>query len=138
MKLSALILVAFFYSGTILFPLMPMPAIAAPLETVPSSMELVMMEEEGCMWCARWDREIGPIYPKTEEGRRAPLRRLDKGDLLPDDMELARGIFYTPTFVLLVDGVEKGRIEGYPGEDFFWGLLDQLIASVDKAASSSN
>lgn len=101
-------------------------------------LELVMMEEEGCMWCARWNREIGPIYPKTDEGKRAPLRRLDKADPLPEGIELARGVFYTPTFVLLVDGVEKGRIEGYPGEDFFWGLLDQLIASVDKAANSSN
>jgi hypothetical protein len=28
---------------------------------------------------------------------------------------------------LVVDGVEKGRIEGCPGEDFFWGLLAQIL-----------
>jgi hypothetical protein len=34
---------------------------------------------------------------------------------------------FTPTFVLLVDGVERNRIEGYPGEDFFWGLLGRML-----------
>jgi len=28
---------------------------------------------------------------------------------------------------LLEDGTEIGRIEGYPGEDFFWGLLTQMM-----------
>ena len=25
--------------------------------------ELVMVEEHGCPWCARWNAEIGPVYP---------------------------------------------------------------------------
>nr|WP_321443010.1 thioredoxin family protein [uncultured Cohaesibacter sp.] len=95
-----------------------------------------MVEQEGCIWCARWNKEIGPVYPKTEEGKQAPLRRFDKHDPLPDGIHVTRGFFYTPTFVLLVDGQEKGRIEGYPGEDFFWGLLDQLVASVDKTGTA--
>jgi len=37
---------------------------------------------------------------------------------------------FTPTFVLMQDGVEIGRIEGYPGEDFFWGLLNQMIETA--------
>lgn len=100
-------------------------------------LELVMVEEEGCMWCERWLREIGPIYPKTEEGKRAPLRRIDISDPLPQDMQVSRRLHYTPTFVLLKDGKEKGRIEGYPGEDFFWGLLAQILASTDKKQASS-
>jgi hypothetical protein len=27
----------------------------------------------------------------------------------------------------MVDGTEAARLEGYPGEDFFWGLLTQMI-----------
>jgi hypothetical protein len=30
-----------------------------------SAAELVMYRRDGCFWCARWDSEIGPIYPKT-------------------------------------------------------------------------
>ena len=31
------------------------------------------------------------------------------------------------TFVLMHNGAEIGRILGYPGEDHFWGLLQQLL-----------
>lgn len=89
--------------------------------------ELVMVEEHGCMWCARWDAEISAIYPKTEAGRTAPLRRIDIRDRRPDDITFARPLTFTPTFVLVRDGVEVSRIEGYPGEDFFWGLLEMQI-----------
>ncbi len=87
---------------------------------------LLMAEEAGCFWCARWDSEIAPIYPKTAEGKIAPLMRYN---LHSDDpgIELSRKVHYTPTFILVQNGREVGRIEGYPGEDFFWGLLGMMI-----------
>lgn len=90
---------------------------------------LLMAEEKGCFWCARWNAEIGPIYPKTAEGQAAPLVRYDLHSDSPD-VEFARSVRYTPTFILVDDGVEVNRIEGYPGEDFFWGLLAMML---DKA-----
>jgi hypothetical protein len=91
---------------------------------------LVMVEEQGCVWCARWNDEIAHIYPKTAEGRAAPLRRIDIHDARPTDMTFERGLNFTPTFVLMVDGTEASRIEGYPGEDFFWGLLGRMLAEA--------
>ncbi|MEL7115906.1 MAG: hypothetical protein AAGP08_09990 [Pseudomonadota bacterium] len=90
---------------------------------------LLMAEEPGCYWCAQWNEAIGPIYPKTAEGAVAPLERYD---ILhpPADVAFARSVNFTPTFVLVRDGVELSRIEGYPGEDFFWGLLGMML---DKA-----
>ncbi|MEM7522630.1 MAG: hypothetical protein AAF360_02495 [Pseudomonadota bacterium] len=88
--------------------------------------ELVMVEETGCHWCARWNEEIGVVYHKTNEGRLAPLRRVDISDL-PKDLKFASRPQYTPTFVLMEDGAELGRIEGHPGEDFFWPLLGRLL-----------
>ena len=87
---------------------------------------LLMAEEAGCMWCAQWDREIAPIYPKTAEGRAAPLQRFDLKGVAPD-VVFARSVRFTPTFILVDDGREVGRIEGYPGEDFFWGLLGMMF-----------
>lgn len=103
-------------------------AIGAMADTV-----LVMVEEKGCMWCARWNEEIAHIYPKTKAGQAAPLRRIDIRADRPDDLTFARSLTFTPTFVLMVDGNEVSRIEGYPGEDFFWGLLEQMLsqASID-------
>ena len=88
--------------------------------------DLLMAEEDGCYWCGRWNDEIAHIYPKTEEGQAAPLERYDLYSQTPD-VEMASRVRYTPTFILVKDGVEVGRIEGYPGEDFFWPLLSELI-----------
>ena len=96
-----------------------------------AELSLLMIEQKGCVYCARWDREIAPIYEKTDEGRTAPLRRTDLHDPLPDDVTVERRATFTPTFVLLDDGAEVGRIEGYPGEDFFWPLLAALIESAE-------
>ena len=88
---------------------------------------LIMVEEAGCIWCMRWNDEIGPIYPKTPEGRTAPLQRLNIRATPSEGLTFARRLHFTPTFVLMVDGAEAARLEGYPGEDFFWGLLAQMI-----------
>ncbi len=93
--------------------------------------ELYMFESRGCPWCVRWHAEIGPAYPKTSEGRRAPLRRLDLGHASSAGVALAVPVTVAPTFVLVESGKEIGRITGYPGPDFFWGLLAELLAKLD-------
>lgn len=99
--------------------------LAAPLWA--QDVHLLMAEEDGCLWCERWTEELGDIYPKTAEGRAAPLMRYDIGQRPPDGLTLKNSVHYTPTFVLVVDGTERGRIEGYPGEDFFWALLKMML-----------
>ncbi|WP_138934750.1 hypothetical protein [Roseovarius arcticus] len=95
----------------------PLPIIAA---------ELVMVEQEGCHWCAQWNAEIADIYPKTDEGTRAPLHRVDLRDL-PDDIEFTSPPVFTPTFVLVEGDKELARIEGYAGDEFFWFVLRKLL-----------
>ncbi|RAP42038.1 hypothetical protein BYZ73_06700 [Rhodovulum viride] len=94
---------------------------------VRADLALGMVERTGCAYCVLWNREIAPIWPKTREGRTAPLRRIDLDAKLPEDVRLVSRPQYTPTFVLLRDGVEIGRLEGYPGEDFFWGLIGAMV-----------
>lgn len=107
---------------------------AAPLPAWAQEMTLMMVEQPGCVYCARWDAEVAPEYPVTEEGKTAPLIRQQLRDALPRDIALDRPAVFTPTFVLLRDGAEVGRIEGYPGEDFFWPLLGGLIAEARASA----
>jgi hypothetical protein len=99
--------------------------LAAPVAA--SELRLLMVDRLGCEWCAAWDREVGPVYARTEAGARAPLMRTRLGQPLPEGVALDRPVRYTPTFALLRDGVEIGRIDGYPGEDFFWGLLEAML-----------
>lgn len=98
--------------------LLPLTALADPV--------LLMAEEDGCYWCGKWNEEIAHIYPKTAEGRTAPLQRFDVHGEAPD-VAFDRRVHFTPTFILVQDGKEVGRIEGYPGEDFFWGLLTMMF-----------
>lgn len=103
---------------------------APALPVSAGGLELMMVEQPGCAWCARWHAEVGPEYPITDEGRAAPLRAQQLRAALPEGITLARPAVFTPTFVLLKDGAEVDRIEGYPGEDFFWGLLAGMIAAA--------
>ena len=97
-------------------------AVKAEAETV-----LLMAEENGCYWCGRWNEEIAHIYPKTTEGKIAPLQRYDLHSETPEGVTLTTPVRFTPTFILVDDGQEVGRIEGYPGADFFWGLLGMVM-----------
>jgi hypothetical protein len=91
--------------------------------------ELIMFYRDGCPYCATWEREIGTIYDKTEFSRRAPLRRIDL-DRAPAQVVLRSAVIYTPTFVLADADWEVARIEGYPGHEFFWGMLERLLQLI--------
>ena len=95
--------------------------------------ELVMFEDPGCPYCRRWHAEVGISYHATEEGRMAPLRRVDIKDRSKAGISLESPVTYTPTFVLAENGREVGRIVGYPGADFFYSFLANLL---DEHASS--
>jgi len=103
----------------------------ARAENAAGKFELVMVEEHGCPWCARWNAEVGPIYPKTAEGRIAPLRRIDISEVGGDGLAVDMRVVFTPTFLLVRDGAEIGRIEGYPGEELFWWFLAALMQKHD-------
>jgi hypothetical protein len=98
--------------------------------------ELVMFAQKGCVWCERFDREVAPAYAKTSEGRRAPLRRVDIGKPPPPDLAFVRRERFTPVFVLVDQGREFGRIRGYPGDTFFWGLLANMIERLDRGEAA--
>ena len=92
--------------------------------------ELLMFDDPGCVWCRRWEAEIGRSYPLTPEGRGAPLRRIDISRQANAGVALATPITVTPTFVLVEDEQEVGRIAGYVGKDFFYPMLDELIRKI--------
>lgn len=115
-------------------------AVAVAL-TLPSTgsraAELVMFERPGCVWCARFNAEIAPIYGRTEESHAAPLRRVDLNDPLPADLAGIDPGAFTPTFVVVKEGREIGRIRGYPGDAFFFGLLDRILSKTGSETDRS-
>jgi len=92
--------------------------------------ELVYFWSVTCPICETWDEEVGEIYPKTEEAKVLPLRRVSIFDDRPEDLEFIRGIVYTPTFVAIENGREIGRIVGYIRDYFFWWQVGELVKKM--------
>lgn len=88
---------------------------------------LLLVEDRGCPYCARWDREVGPAYARSPEGHFAPLVRRFRGSL---DVSFLDSVVFSPTFVVLKEGREVGRIVGYAGPDFFWSELSPLLVKA--------
>lgn len=112
--------------GALLAALVPALLGAAPAVAG----ELVMFERKGCVYCAKFDRDVAPLYGRTDEGHVAPLRRVDLGDGVPGDIALSAPVRFAPTFVVLDEGREIGRITGYASDEAFWGLLGALTARI--------
>ncbi len=127
-SLAACLLLAAAALGAFALPGLPGAAQAA---------ELIMLERPGCAWCARWNREIAPIYPLTDEGRQAPLRRVDVTEPWPSDLAGIGSDRYTPTFIVVDNGVEIARLRGYPGDNFFWPLLSEMLAKLSSGAKET-
>lgn len=94
--------------------------------------ELVMFDLKGCPWCQLWKKEIGPVYPKSEQGRRAPLRIVNFQGPRPPDLAFIGEVTAAPTFVVVDGGREIGRITGYSADFFFWDMLDAILAKLPK------
>lgn len=92
---------------------------------------LVYVEQQGCFYCEIWDEEIAAIYPKTPEGKFAPLLRLDITNY-ETEMSDVKPVIFTPTFILTNNSKEISRIEGYIGDDLFWGMLEIMLKRETK------
>jgi hypothetical protein len=106
--------------------------VLASAATTVHAAQLIMFEQAGCSWCEAFDREIGTVYAKTDDGLRAPLRRLDIAQPLPPDLSFVQIERLTPLFVLVDKGREIGRIRGYAGRESFWTQLFVLMQKLDR------
>lgn len=104
-------------------------ALALTVWVAPARAELAlyMIEQRGCAYCRLWDREVSVAYQASPEGARAPLVRLDLRAAPPDGVRFSSRPVFTPTFILVQDGTEIGRIEGYLSAHFFWEHLARLL-----------
>ena len=83
------------------------------------SAELLYFFSPSCGYCKAFDEEVGEIYPKTDAGRIAPLQRVEVD---PDSFQpLAKGLPFdpgaVPAFILVEDGREVARLNGYSGDE---------------------
>jgi len=101
--------------------------LAAPVQAA----ELVLFEFDGCLWCEQWKSDVGSYYHDTAEGQTAPLRVVDLFDKRPPHLRRIRPVRATPTFVLVDEGRELGRITGYTGPREFWIDFGKMLDGIE-------
>lgn len=110
--------------------LMLFACVAGESSTPAEAAELLMFEQKACPFCEAFNREIAPDYPKSVAGGRAPLRHVDIWESRTGGVEGLDPAVFTPTFVLVDDGKEVGRLMGYPGRRYFYAEIEELIARM--------
>ena len=88
---------------------------------------LLMITSDSCPWCEAFEEEVGDGYHLTDEGRALPLERLDYFQEMPSQVSHISPAIMTPTFIVIRDGDEVGRIVGYPGAELFWWRLSEFF-----------
>ncbi len=109
-----------------------LPVVLAGAGEQARAAQLVLFEGSWCPTCRYWNKTIAPSYAAHATGRKAPLRRIDVTAPRPADLAKPKvgTIIGVPTFVVVDDGREIGRIEGFTSERHFWKRLDEILASV--------
>lgn len=103
------------------------------LSTASLAAELLYFYNPDCGACREFDRKVGTIYPKTEEARLAPLRKINIAELDQTTIQnraqaqLQGDIPVTPSFVLVDKGREIDRFSGFSNDELFWMSLQRLL-----------
>ncbi len=106
-------------------------ALAGGIPFPSTAAELLVVSDRRCGPCILFEREVGSIYAKTEEGRIAPRRTLRHGSAPPAEYAFVGQPKVAPTFVLVDRGREIGRFEGYGSDELFWMNLTVLLNRID-------
>lgn len=114
--------------------LMPVSISRADVDTeaaIPTStLELVVVEAEGCIYCQLFRRDVLPAYQASAQAKDLPVRFVDINDIEADHLSFKTGVDVVPTFVVVRSQTEVGRISGYVGPENFFHSISYLLASA--------
>lgn len=91
--------------------------------------EVIVFEIGGCKYCAAFRDNLGARYLASTTNQAAPMRFVDVGRLDPQSFQLRSDINTVPTIVLMQDGQEVDRVEGYPLAELLFGMVKSRVGS---------
>lgn len=92
-----------------------------------SAAQLVYVEWKDCGYCKIFNRQMVWAYGSSAVGKRVPLRRVDILRRWPADLKQVNRPSYTPVFILVENGREVGRFDGYTNPQGFKQNLQRLL-----------
>jgi thioredoxin-related protein len=94
------------------------------------TLELVVIEADGCIYCGLFRRDVLPSYAVSEQGKQMPVRFVDVNDANTARLDLKSPVDIVPTFIVVKSQHEVGRISGYMGPEDFFHSISYLLASA--------
>ena len=94
------------------------------------NVELIVVEAPGCTFCTVFRRDVLPSYQASERARSVPVRFIDVNDLAVAQLGLGSPINIVPTFVVIKNNKEIGRIPGYVGPENFYHTINYLLSTA--------
>jgi thioredoxin-related protein len=95
-----------------------------------SAYQLVVLEAEGCIYCHLFRRDVLPGFAASEQGRQLPVRFLDINAVSDAHLDLQTPVDIVPTFIVVKNNKEVGRIPGYVGPENFYHSISYLLSSA--------
>lgn len=92
--------------------------------------ELVVMEAPGCTYCTLFRRDVLPSYEASPRAKDMPIRFVDVNDEAAEALGLETPVDIVPTFLVLKNNKEVGRIPGYTGPEYFFHTINYLLTSA--------
>lgn len=102
-------------------------ALIALYVPVASAAQLVYVEWKDCGYCKSFNRQMAWAYASSAIGKKVPLRRVDILRRWPADLKQVKPPSYTPVFILVENGREVGRFDGYTSPQVFTRKLKELL-----------
>lgn len=91
--------------------------------------EVIVFEIGGCQYCTAFRDNLGARYLASTTNAAAPMRYVDVGRLDPRSFQLRSDITTVPTIVLMQDGKEVDRVEGYPLSEVLFGMVKSRVGT---------
>lgn len=103
------------------------PATAKPTVV---AQELIVLEVANCIYCDIFRRDVLPGYQKSKRSEELPLRFVDLNDPAFEQLKLASSVSMVPTIVLMREGREADRINGYTGPEAFFHTVARMLGRI--------
>ena len=123
-------LAAFSMGLAVLFPLAQAARDAATIPAAIPQMELVVLEVDGCIYCNVFRKRHLANYKASRQGKKIPIRFVNINDPAIGHLGLTQPVGIVPTFVVLQNNEEIGRIPGLVGHREFYAAIDHITKGL--------
>ena len=93
-------------------------------------LEVLVFESESCIYCRIFRRDVLPQYLQSKRAKMAPIKFIDVKRVDPKKLGIVAPLTMLPTFVIMREGRERGRINGYLGPEPFFHMVSQILRTA--------